>query len=105
VHEVKRMVIAAPPTQGRFRKIAESPTNTRIGIAAATATDARGANLTLVIPDLAIVPLFPARTDRATRAFVTGTRGGYHSARMRPRSPTLAPPSLVQPGLNARAME
>jgi hypothetical protein len=50
---------AGPLAQVRFRVIAQSPTNTRIGIASATATDARGANVAFATPEahgVAIVP-------------------------------------------------
>ncbi len=41
---------AGPPVQVRFRVIAESPTNTRIGIESATATDVRGASIAIGAP-------------------------------------------------------
>ena len=41
---------AAPLAQVRFRVIAQSPTTTRIGIEQATATDARGASLSIASP-------------------------------------------------------
>ena len=41
---------AAPLAQVRFRVIAQSPTTTRIGIEQATATDARGARLSIASP-------------------------------------------------------
>lgn len=41
---------AGPLAQVRFKVIAQSPTNTRIGIENATATDARGASVAIAMP-------------------------------------------------------
>jgi hypothetical protein len=41
---------AGPLAQVRFKVIAQSPTDTQIGIESASATDARGARVTLAVP-------------------------------------------------------
>jgi len=50
-----------PPAQVRFRVIAQSPTNTQIGIENATATDARGARVAIAMPGAHGVAIVQAR--------------------------------------------